>query len=315
MSPHGVPGLRVLEVLFAAGDDLVVDDRTDSLTVWIDAKFASLPPRMRDELDTWITVLRHGTPRRRARPRITVFTLLAAAHPFLTEIADRYTTLRQVTRQDVLDWLDDRKHRTSDAHALRDLFGVLKAQRLVFANPLTRIHIGSANPSTPAALTGEALHAIGDAAKNDPTCRPWWRLSASTPYAHIRSAASHSTRSIYLTSASTWAPPDDAGPVHRRSADRIPELPASALAGHRKPPPPADAPHRPRTRTGQRLLAHLPLRRLTGHRRPAPRRPHPGGGTSRWRRPAAHRRDVWPHRQTRPALRPGCLARTCRAEI
>ncbi|WP_089295615.1 hypothetical protein [Actinoplanes regularis] len=40
MSPHGVSGLRVLEVLFAAGDDLVV----------------------------WITVLRHGTPRRRAVP-------------------------------------------------------------------------------------------------------------------------------------------------------------------------------------------------------------------------------------------------------
>jgi hypothetical protein len=70
MSPHGVPGLRVLEVLFAAGGDLVVDDRTDSLTAWIDAKFASLPPRMRDELDAWITVLRHGTPRRRAAPAL-----------------------------------------------------------------------------------------------------------------------------------------------------------------------------------------------------------------------------------------------------
>jgi hypothetical protein len=82
MSSHGIPGLRVLEVLFAAGEDLVVDDRTDSLAVWIDAKFASLPPRMRDELDAWIAVLRHGTPRRRAQPRITAFTLLAAAHPF-----------------------------------------------------------------------------------------------------------------------------------------------------------------------------------------------------------------------------------------
>ncbi|GIE88368.1 hypothetical protein [Actinoplanes regularis] len=59
----------------------------------------------------------------------------------------------------MLDWLDDRKHRAGDAHVLHDLFGVLKAQRLAFANPLTRIHVGSANPSTPAALTGEALHA------------------------------------------------------------------------------------------------------------------------------------------------------------
>lgn len=168
MSPHGVPGLRVLEVLFAAGDDLVVDDRTDSLTVWIDARFSTLPSRMRDELDAWITMLRHGTARRRARPRITAFTLLAAAHPFLTEIAGRYTTLRQVTRQDVLGWLAGRKHQTGDAHALRDLFGVLKAQRLVFANPLTRIHIGGRNPSTPATLTTGALHAIGDAARYNP---------------------------------------------------------------------------------------------------------------------------------------------------
>ncbi|MGN9912741.1 hypothetical protein ACTMTJ_34925 [Phytohabitans sp. LJ34] len=192
MSPHGVPGLRVLEVLFAAGDDLVVDDRTDSLTVRIDAKFASLPPRMRDELDAWITVLRHGTARRRARPRITAFTLLAAAHPFLTEIADRYTTLRQVTRQDVLDWLDDRKHRASDAHALRDLFGVLKAQRLVFANPLTRIHVGSTNPSTPAALTCEALHAIGDAAKNDPA------LQTVVALIGVHALRPHQVRSLTL---------------------------------------------------------------------------------------------------------------------
>jgi hypothetical protein len=168
MSPHGVPGLRVLEVLFAAGDSLMVDNRTDSLTAWIDTKFSRLPPQIRDELDAWITVLRHGTPRRQARPRVTTFTLLSAAHPFLTSVAGRYTTLRQVTRQDVLDWLDGRKHQTSDAHALRDLFGVLKAQRLIFANPLTRIHISQPSPATPSALTSDALDTIGDAAKNDP---------------------------------------------------------------------------------------------------------------------------------------------------
>ncbi|MER5326901.1 hypothetical protein [Streptosporangium roseum] len=192
MSPHGVPGLRVLEVLFAAGNDLVVDDRTDSLTVWIDAKFASLPPRMRDELDAWITVLRHGTPRRRARPRITAFTLLAAAHPFLTEVADRYTTLRQITRQDVLDWLDGRKQQASDAHALRDLFGVLKAQRLIFANPLARIHISGRNPSTPTALNTGALHAIGDAAKNNPA------LQTVVALIGVHALRPHQVRSLTL---------------------------------------------------------------------------------------------------------------------
>jgi hypothetical protein len=222
MSPHGVPGLRVLEVLFAAGDDLVVDDRTDSLTVWIDAKFASLPPRIRDELDAWITVLRHGAPRRRARPRITAFTLLAAAHPFLTEIADRYTTLRQVTRQDVLDWLDDRKHRAGDAHALRDLFGVLKAQRLVFANPLARIHVGSANPSTPAALTGEALHAIGDAAKTDPA------LQSVVALIGIHALRPHQVRSLTLDQIDLPDQRIDLGTARRR----LDPFTAAALAAY-----------------------------------------------------------------------------------
>jgi integrase len=248
MSPHGVPGLRVLEVLFAAGDGLVVDDRADSLTVWIDAKFASLPPRMRDELDTWITVLRHGTPRRRARPRITTFTLLAAAHPFLTEITDRYITLRQVTRQDVLDWLDDRKHRTSDAHALRDLFGVLKAQRRVFANPLTRIHIGSANPSTPAALTGEALQAIGDAAKNDPT------LQTVVALIGVHALRPHQVRTLTLEQIDIPDQRIDLGTARRR----LDPFTAAALAAY------LNYRHQRWPDTGNQ---HLLLTRRTAHER------------------------------------------------
>ncbi|MFC3991150.1 hypothetical protein [Actinoplanes siamensis] len=93
-----------------------------------------------------------------------------------------------------------------------NLFGVLKAQRLVFVNPLTRIHVGSANPSTPAALTGDALNAIGNAVENDPAPQTVALIAVHALRLHqVRSL--RSIRSIHLTSASTWAPPRS-GPLN-----------------------------------------------------------------------------------------------------
>lgn len=166
-----VPGLRVLEVLTAAADGLVVEDRPDSLTVWIDKQFAALPPSMRQELQAWIDVLRQGTPRRRARPRRTVFKRLANIRPFLLECATRYHTLRQVTREDVLAWLEGRKHQTHDASALRGLFGTLKSQRLVFTNPTHRIRMSAPNRTTPRPLSPESLQRLGEAAEDNPALR------------------------------------------------------------------------------------------------------------------------------------------------
>lgn len=171
MSAHGVPTVRVLQVLASAGDGLIIEDRPDSLTVWIDQAFASLPPRIRQELDVWVGVLREGTTRRRARPRATVITQLAAARPFLLERTTSYATLRQVTRQDVTGWLDGRKQPASDLSALRDLFGVLKTQRLVFADPTGRIRAAGPSPSTPAPLSPQALATLGQAARTDPVLR------------------------------------------------------------------------------------------------------------------------------------------------
>ena len=53
--------MRVLDVLTAAGDGIVLQDRPDSLTVWIDAQFKDLPPQIRQALQVWIDVLREGT--------------------------------------------------------------------------------------------------------------------------------------------------------------------------------------------------------------------------------------------------------------
>ena len=64
-----------------------------------------------------------------------------AFDPFLAEIAVHYSTLRQVTRDDVTGWLDGRKHQANDASALRDLFRTLKSKRLVFTNPTDRVRV------------------------------------------------------------------------------------------------------------------------------------------------------------------------------
>lgn len=171
MSSAGVPAVRVLDVLTAAGDGIVVQDGPDSLTVWIDAKFRDLPTQMRQELQVWIDVLRHGTGRRRARPRRTVFARLAGIRPFLLETAVHYSTLRQVTPDDVTGWLDGRKHQANDASALRDLFGTLKSARLVFTNPTARVRVIGPNQTTPSRLTPDALQLIGQAAARNPALR------------------------------------------------------------------------------------------------------------------------------------------------
>lgn len=171
MSSAGVPAVRVLDVLTAAGDGIVLQDRPDTLTVWIDAQFKDLPTKIRQELQVWIDVLRQGTPRRRARPRRTTFARLASIRPFLLETAVHYSTLRQVTPNDVTGWLDGRKHRANDASALRDLFRTLKSKRLVFTNPTDRVRVGKPNQTTPNRLTPETLQMIGRAAEWNPALR------------------------------------------------------------------------------------------------------------------------------------------------
>ena len=86
-------------------------------------------------------MLLEGTPRRRARPRRTTFARLASIRPFLAETAFHYSTLRQVTPDDVTGWLDGRKHQANDASALRDLFRTLKSKRLVFTNPTDGVRV------------------------------------------------------------------------------------------------------------------------------------------------------------------------------
>lgn len=168
---RGIPLRRTAQVLRAVVPHLLVDDRPDALTQWIQALHADLPGKIRDEMQIWIDALRGGAPRRRTRPETTIRALLARTHPFLTHIATRHHTLRQVTRDDITGWLAERPRPDDDLYALRDLFRVLKTQRVVFANPAVRIHRARRHRPTPRALDQPSLHQLAEAARSDPQLR------------------------------------------------------------------------------------------------------------------------------------------------
>ncbi|MEV6425630.1 hypothetical protein [Streptomyces sp. NPDC051662] len=181
-----VPANHVLEVFEEL--NIFSDDRPDSLDVWCEEHLSFLASDVRAELDVWIAILRHGTTRRRPRARATVITNLRSILPFLTEYAGRYTTLRQVTRDDITGWLADRPHRAYEASALRSLFGTLKAERLVFANPMRGVKGGKLAIKIPASLTADEMKSVAHAASQDPAVRVVVALSSihALPARHIR---------------------------------------------------------------------------------------------------------------------------------
>ncbi len=185
-----VPANHVLEVF----EDLEIflDDRPDSLDSWCEAHFASLAPDIRAELDIWINILRHGTSRRRPRARSTIITNLGSILPFLTEYPAKYTTLRQVTRDDVIEWLAHRPHRAYDASALRGLFRTLKAERLVFTNPTRGVHGGSLPASIPLSLTADEVESVARAVLQEPALRVVVALSG------VHALPAHRIRSLLL---------------------------------------------------------------------------------------------------------------------
>lgn len=171
LSARNMPFPHIIDVLAAAG--VLADDRPDSLAVWLDAQLAGLPAQIRAELDAWLSLLRHGGPRRQPRSRRTIVRDISSIRTFLTETGGRYSTLRQVTRDDITTWLAGRpgRSRPQDASTLRGLFGVLKAERLIFANPVRGVRVGRRNPAVPAPLPSHLLTTVATAAKDDPALR------------------------------------------------------------------------------------------------------------------------------------------------
>lgn len=168
LTARTMPFPHIADVLAAAG--VLDDDRPDTLAVWLDEQLAGLPAQIRAELDTWVNVRRRGGVRRRPRSRQTIVRDVRAIRSFLAGACGRYSTLRQVTRDDITTWLASRPGyaRTQDASTLRSLFGTLKAERLIFASPVRGVRVSRRNPSVPAPLPAHLLTMTAEAARDDP---------------------------------------------------------------------------------------------------------------------------------------------------
>ncbi|MEN2744779.1 hypothetical protein [Sinomonas halotolerans] len=137
--------LPIIDVLASAG--LFVDDRTPSIASWFERKIACLPGPMSDEVRVWFDVLLHGSatpPRSRPRAEVTVRNRIRYAVPVLSIWSGTgRASLREITREDIRQVLPAQgSERSLTGQALKSLFRTLKARKLVFADPTTRIRTG-----------------------------------------------------------------------------------------------------------------------------------------------------------------------------
>jgi len=127
--------------------NLLHDDRTRAVDTWFAEKTAGLPEQIRDELGVWFLIMRDGStqaPRRKPRAEATINTQLRFALPALHAwAADGVTSLREISHEHVLAVLPEtRNERAGCGQALRSIFGVLKARKLVFIDLAVRVVTG-----------------------------------------------------------------------------------------------------------------------------------------------------------------------------
>ncbi|WP_147427333.1 hypothetical protein [Micromonospora globbae] len=121
--------------------DLLDDDRPDRADAWLRERTKGLAPAIQMEIIAWAQALRSGGGRMRAKSDLTwrhyVADVVDAAHQW----SERYGSLREVTRDDVITVLS--APRPGDGHnlvtALRSLFSFLKRDRRAFRNPTSRL--------------------------------------------------------------------------------------------------------------------------------------------------------------------------------
>jgi hypothetical protein len=141
----------VADVLAAAG--MLEDDREPTIVRWFNRSTESLPAPMRRELAEWADVMRHGNPTPpRSKPRSdeTLRSQLCFAMPALKRWATKHDSVREVGRNDVLAVLPPSgAPRACMAQALRSIFRALKARKIVFGNPMFRIHVPAPEQQIP----------------------------------------------------------------------------------------------------------------------------------------------------------------------
>jgi len=175
--------ISTLDVLDAAG--LLIDDRPRPIETYFAAKTALLPPVMREQLEVWLAVMIDGAttgPRQRARDPLTVKVHVMGIAPVVTAWAEAgHQSLAEITAADVLAALPATGSQRAWAETgLRSVFKILKARKLIFANPmrgmkgtptqgsvplpmdtgLIRRELNSPNPAVALAVALVAFHAL-----------------------------------------------------------------------------------------------------------------------------------------------------------
>jgi hypothetical protein len=140
---RGASVKRTREVLETMG--ILGDDRPPVFDRWLAGMLDGLAPGIRAGSERWARTLHDGGPRSRPRSRGAVYNYVRATRPALLEWSERYANLRQVTRDDVLEYIEPlRGHRRQTTLvALRSLFSWAKRAGVVFRDPTARIKIGS----------------------------------------------------------------------------------------------------------------------------------------------------------------------------
>lgn len=165
LSDLELPVWPVLEVLSDVG--CLAEDRTPAIDMWVDRQLEGMPEPMSSELRTWFTVMKHGSPtppRRRPRAEATINLHLRWALPTLQAwAADGHTSLREITREQVLDALPASGNpRSTTGQGLKSIFRLLKSRKLLIPDPTARVKTGQHEARQPLpvdlALVREALH-------------------------------------------------------------------------------------------------------------------------------------------------------------
>lgn len=135
----------VREILASAG--MLADEPPPSVIAWFARRVEELPAPMRQELGVWFEILRCGStqpPRFRPRAETTVRGRVHHAMPAVRGWAEAgHASLREITRDHVIAALPESgSPRSLVGQALRSLFRVLKARRLVFSDPTAGLRTG-----------------------------------------------------------------------------------------------------------------------------------------------------------------------------
>ncbi|WP_443166593.1 hypothetical protein [Nonomuraea sp. 10N515B] len=151
---------------------LLDDDRVPAIVRWFEQRVETLPEQMNAELHVWFEVMRKGSsthPRRRPRQDRTTRNHFTNALPILRIWARTRTSLREITRDDVLRVLESTGTRRTDIlGGLRAIFRVLKARKLVFMDPTARIPSGMPPTQIPMPLEPADLRTA--LMSDDPVC-------------------------------------------------------------------------------------------------------------------------------------------------